>query len=158
MSASQVPAAMRAGATGRGRSPDALTSLRPVPDPVAGAAEETGPYDDAHRDEAEAGAAAVEAHPVERPFPDSGAPEPAGAPPALPTRRRQASLAAQLRDAPPAESAEPAHEPSAEEMRSIFGAFQRGLDRGRKGQPLDPASPADARRPRTTDEGTDDDA
>ncbi|MFF9769572.1 nitrate- and nitrite sensing domain-containing protein [Streptomyces sp. NPDC014636] len=56
--------------------------------------------------------------------------------PALPTRTRQASLAPELRDDPP-EPPEcgPGRELDAEEMRAIFGAFQRGLDRGRKGLP-----------------------
>ncbi|MCX4821715.1 nitrate- and nitrite sensing domain-containing protein [Streptomyces sp. NBC_01142] len=76
----------------------------------------------------------------------------------LPTRVRQASLAAPLRDTPPpaSEPQGPDREVSPEEMRSIFGAFQRGLDRGRRGDPVDPASQAP--RPRTNDEGTDDDA
>ncbi|MFD7611212.1 nitrate- and nitrite sensing domain-containing protein [Streptomyces sp. NPDC059828] len=72
---------------------------------------------------------------------------------ALPRRVRQASLAAPLRDAPggpdtgrePAGRA-PAKEVSAEEMRAIFGAFQRGLDRGRKDDP--------AGRETMSDEGT----
>ncbi|MGW7253097.1 nitrate- and nitrite sensing domain-containing protein [Streptomyces sp. NPDC054834] len=55
--------------------------------------------------------------------------------PALPTRVRQASLAAPLReDAPPREAPSP-READAEEMRAVFGAFQRGLDRGRRGLP-----------------------
>ncbi|MFI9244247.1 nitrate- and nitrite sensing domain-containing protein [Streptomyces sp. NPDC053086] len=56
--------------------------------------------------------------------------------PALPTRTRQASIAPELRDDPP-EPPEcgPGRELDAEEMRAIFGAFQRGLDRGRKGLP-----------------------
>ncbi|MGW1496609.1 sensor histidine kinase [Streptomyces sp. NPDC002402] len=91
--------------------------------------------------------------------------EPAPAPPAtagpplggLPTRVRQASLAAPLRETPPAAADGPEREVSPEEMRSIFGAFQAGLDRGRKGDSVGPASPSAARRPRTTDEGTDDD-
>ncbi|WP_327322252.1 nitrate- and nitrite sensing domain-containing protein [Streptomyces sp. NBC_01210] len=75
----------------------------------------------------------------------------------LPTRVRQASLAAPLRDAPSAAAEDPDREVSPEEMRSIFGAFQRGLDRGRKGDPAGPASPGAEPRSRTTDEGTDDD-
>ncbi|NUK83829.1 nitrate- and nitrite sensing domain-containing protein [Streptomyces lunaelactis] len=76
----------------------------------------------------------------------------------LPTRVRQASLAAPLRDAPPAAAEDADREVSPEEMRSIFGAFQRGLDRGREGDPAGPASPSSPPRTRTTDEGTDDDA
>ncbi|WP_328680243.1 ATP-binding protein [Streptomyces sp. NBC_00322] len=91
--------------------------------------------------------------------------EPEPAPPAtpgpplggLPTRVRQASLAAPLRETPPASADGPEREVSPDEMRSIFGAFQAGLDRGRKGDSVGPASPSAARRPRTTDEGTDDD-
>ncbi|MEU0396698.1 nitrate- and nitrite sensing domain-containing protein [Streptomyces sp. NPDC006208] len=78
-------------------------------------------------------------------------------PHALPTRVRQASLAAPLRDAPAAAESAPAREVSADEMRSIFGSFQRGLDRGRRGEPAGPAPASSTPRPRTTDEGTHDD-
>ncbi|WP_317442246.1 nitrate- and nitrite sensing domain-containing protein [Streptomyces collinus] len=61
-------------------------------------------------------------------------PEAPGAP-ALPTRTRQASLARELREEPPPRAAAPGREIDADEMRAIFGAFQRGLDRGRKGLP-----------------------
>ncbi|MEU2716429.1 nitrate- and nitrite sensing domain-containing protein [Streptomyces sp. NPDC007205] len=62
--------------------------------------------------------------------------------PALPTRIRQASLAPELREEPPAEeSTVRAPEVDAEEMRAIFGAFQRGLDRGRRGMPTTDAVP-----------------
>ncbi|MGW0556513.1 nitrate- and nitrite sensing domain-containing protein [Streptomyces sp. NPDC002926] len=84
-------------------------------------------------------------------------PEPAPQALGLPTRVRQASLAAPLRDAPSAAAEDSDREVSPEEMRSIFGSFQRGLDRGRKGDPAGPASPGAAPRPRTTDEGTHDD-
>ncbi|MER5464273.1 nitrate- and nitrite sensing domain-containing protein [Streptomyces sp. NPDC002668] len=84
-------------------------------------------------------------------------PEPAPQALGLPTRVRQASLAAPLRDAPSAAAEDSDREVSPEEMRSIFGSFQRGLDRGRKGDPAGPASPGAAPCPRTTDEGTDDD-
>ncbi|MFI2764195.1 nitrate- and nitrite sensing domain-containing protein [Streptomyces echinatus] len=57
----------------------------------------------------------------------------AGAP-ALPTRTRQKSLAPQLRDDPPERGT--GRELDAEEMRAVLGAFQRGLDRGRKGLPV----------------------
>ncbi|WP_260848797.1 ATP-binding protein [Streptomyces sp. SLBN-118] len=89
--------------------------------------------------------------------PDPAPPAAAGPPlGGLPTRVRQASLAAPLRESQPAPAGGPGREVSAEEMRSIFGAFQAGLDRGRKGDSLGP-SPGAAPRPRTTDEGTDDD-
>ncbi|MFE3641804.1 nitrate- and nitrite sensing domain-containing protein [Streptomyces sp. NPDC059169] len=78
------------------------------------------------------------------PSPDSGSR--AGA---LPTRVRQASLAAPLREEPvePAQD-RPSREVSPEEMRAIFGAFQRGLDRGRN------ADPEQAGGFRTNEEGT----
>ncbi|MEU8974156.1 ATP-binding protein [Streptomyces monashensis] len=58
-----------------------------------------------------------------------------GPAPTLPTRTRQASLAPELRDDPPAPADTAEREVDADEMRAIFGAFQRGLDRGRKGLP-----------------------
>ncbi|MEU8586099.1 ATP-binding protein [Streptomyces sp. NPDC048664] len=87
---------------------------------------------------------------------------PAPGAPALPVRVRQTSLAPELRtDArpgagPPARDS--AGEPSAEEMRDIFGAFQRGLDRGRKGVPTTTAPAERTGTPTertTTEEGTD---
>ncbi|KPI29286.1 putative sensor with HAMP domain containing protein [Actinobacteria bacterium OK074] len=99
-------------------------ALRPVPDlrPAAGRGQE------------KAGAEAEERQPggAEGPTSASG----------LPTRVRQASPAARLRAAPPRaprRSAEP--EPSAEEMRAVFGAFQRGLDKGRSDRIDAPGSP-----------------
>ncbi|MCS0604503.1 nitrate- and nitrite sensing domain-containing protein [Streptomyces sp. LP11] len=81
-------------------------------------------------------------------------PEPAA--PALPTRTRQASPAPRLREEPPRPEA-PAPEADAEEMRAIFGAFQRGLDRGRKGLPVPGTdAPTDLATPHPT-EGTDTD-
>ncbi|MBY8843216.1 ATP-binding protein [Streptomyces sp. SP2-10] len=79
--------------------------------------------------------------------------------PALPTRTRQASLAPELRDDPPARGTGAAREADAEEMRAIFGAFQRGLDRGRKGLPAQRDVPATGTDATTTpaDEGTDTD-
>ncbi|WP_330341202.1 sensor histidine kinase [Streptomyces sp. NBC_00557] len=56
-------------------------------------------------------------------------------PPALPTRVRQASLARELRDEPPARQSGAGTRLDAEEMRAVFGAFQRGLERGRRGLP-----------------------
>ncbi|MCX4510290.1 ATP-binding protein [Streptomyces sp. NBC_01619] len=78
---------------------------------------------------------------------DSGGPGAGARPRVLPTRIRQASLAAPLRDGP-TEPEGPEREVGAEEMRAIFGAFQRGLDRGRKAGP--------AGRESTNDEGTGD--
>ncbi|WP_250403437.1 hypothetical protein, partial [Streptomyces cellostaticus] len=54
-----------------------------------------------------------------------------------------------------------AREADAEEMRAIFGAFQRGLDRGRRGLPTAAAPEAATREPDAphthADEGTDTD-
>ncbi|MFE1751955.1 nitrate- and nitrite sensing domain-containing protein [Streptomyces anandii] len=77
----------------------------------------------------------------------TGAPAPteAGvrAAPALPTRVRQRSLAPELRAGGDvsAPGGPAPREVSAEEMRDVFGAFQRGLDRGRRGVPTAPAQP-----------------
>ncbi|MCW7941096.1 histidine kinase [Streptomyces hygroscopicus] len=54
---------------------------------------------------------------------------------ALPTRVRQTSLAPGLRDESPADDGAAGREVSADEMRAVFGAFQRGIDRGRRGIP-----------------------
>ncbi|MEU1341510.1 nitrate- and nitrite sensing domain-containing protein [Streptomyces sp. NPDC005827] len=61
-----------------------------------------------------------------------------GATPPLPTRTRQASLAPELRTGrAPGET----RDLDADEMRAVFGAFQRGLDRGRRGLPAGPEEP-----------------
>ncbi|MGV4983482.1 nitrate- and nitrite sensing domain-containing protein [Streptomyces sp. NRAIS4] len=89
--------------------------------------------------------------------------EPPASPPALPSRIRQASLVRELRDEPPPRDTAPEREIDAEEMRAIFGAFQRGLDRGRRGVPTPPeaaarSAGADADSVTThADEGTDTD-
>ncbi|MFG3204364.1 nitrate- and nitrite sensing domain-containing protein [Streptomyces sp. NPDC048192] len=57
-------------------------------------------------------------------------------PPALPTRVRQASLTRELRDEPPARESGAGTRLDPEEMRAVFGAFQRGLERGRQGLPV----------------------
>ncbi|MFJ6835316.1 nitrate- and nitrite sensing domain-containing protein [Streptomyces sp. NPDC091209] len=82
-------------------------------------------------------------------------------PPELPTRVRQRALAPELRTAGPVPDETPEREVTAEEMRAVFGAFQRGLDRGRKGLPTQPgtsgsrsAQPGPAQRT-DTEEGTD---
>ncbi|MFD5429882.1 nitrate- and nitrite sensing domain-containing protein [Streptomyces sp. NPDC127084] len=93
----------------------------------------------------ESGVPSTEA--VEAPVPAGPDGGDATGPRPLPRRVRQASLAAPLRDTPGDDARrEPAKEVSAEEMRAIFGAFQRGLDRGRKGDP--------AGRESMSDEGT----
>ncbi|MGW5103746.1 nitrate- and nitrite sensing domain-containing protein [Streptomyces sp. NPDC004100] len=71
--------------------------------------------------------------------------------PALPTRVRQASLARELREEPPPETPDTAADP--EEMRAIFGAFQRGRDLGRQDSetPTEPGAPAPAPRPAPRD-------
>ncbi|MEW2621855.1 nitrate- and nitrite sensing domain-containing protein [Streptomyces sp. NPDC048106] len=74
----------------------------------------------------------------------------------LPTRVRQASLVPGLRDEPqPGEK--PRRQVDAEEMRAIFGAFQRGLDQGRKGMPTRSGAPGDDTVTTHADEGTDTD-
>ncbi|MFJ8036311.1 nitrate- and nitrite sensing domain-containing protein [Streptomyces sp. NPDC096032] len=102
----------------------------------------------------------------ESPGPESPAREPAAATPALPSlpsRTRQAALAPELRDDPAGPGAAPERALDPEEMRAIFGAFQRGLDRGRKGlpatgEPVADGTPARAADPTThADEGTDTD-
>ncbi|MEU6367608.1 ATP-binding protein [Streptomyces sp. NPDC046931] len=78
--------------------------------------------------------------------------------PALPTRVRQTSLAPGLRTGAPDPDEAPVREVSAEEVRAIFGAYQRGLDRGRKGIPTEPGPAGRTETPteRTdTEEGTD---
>jgi len=79
-------------------------------------------------------------------------PESAPAPPTLPTRVRQISLAPELRTEGPSADGTPEREVTAEEMRAVFGAFQRGLDRGRKGLPTDPGRTV---RRSDTEKGTD---
>ncbi|MFE2579528.1 nitrate- and nitrite sensing domain-containing protein [Streptomyces sp. NPDC059378] len=80
----------------------------------------------------------------------------------LPTRVRQAALAPELRQEPPrAPAGASGREVSAEDMRAIFGSFQRGLDRGRRGVepgPGDapaPGEPTGAGHSRTADGPTD---
>ncbi|MGW1725281.1 sensor histidine kinase [Streptomyces sp. NPDC002306] len=93
--------------------------------------------------------------------PAAGEPDGAEAAPpasALPTRVRQAALAAELRrEAPSAPGGAPEREVSPEDMRAIFGAFQRGLDRGRRGAESGtghPGTPTDTpTEPTGTDEG-----
>ncbi|KAB1150785.1 sensor histidine kinase [Streptomyces luteolifulvus] len=65
--------------------------------------------------------------------------------PALPTRVRQASIAPALRADAPVAAEQAEREITPDEMRAVFGAFQRGLDRGRKGLPArtGPAQPTD---------------
>ncbi|MEU3795225.1 nitrate- and nitrite sensing domain-containing protein [Streptomyces fructofermentans] len=87
--------------------------------------------------------------------PPEDAPEPG--PPLLPTRVRQTALAPELRTAGPVADEPSEREVTPEEMRAVFGAFQRGLDRGRKGLPTHPADPArpDSAQRTDTEEGTD---
>ncbi|MET8095975.1 nitrate- and nitrite sensing domain-containing protein [Streptomyces sp. NPDC005236] len=66
--------------------------------------------------------------------PESAAPEA----PVLPTRVRQRALAPELRAAAPVADETPERAITPEEMRAVFGAFQRGLTRGRKGLPTQP--------------------
>ncbi|MET9409299.1 nitrate- and nitrite sensing domain-containing protein [Streptomyces sp. NPDC002935] len=73
---------------------------------------------------------------------------PVPGPPVLPTRVRQRALAPELRTAGPVADDTPEREVTAEEMRAVFGAFQRGLDRGRKGLPTQPGT-SESGRPRS---------
>ncbi|MEU6576460.1 sensor histidine kinase [Streptomyces sp. NPDC046805] len=123
------------------RSDEQAADLTPDPTPEHGAAEA----------EAEAEAAAESrGAPI--------APSPSAGPPALPTRVRQASLVAELSDEAAAADATPSREVRADEMRAIFGSFQRGLDRGRKGLPREDQGTRTAGRSSDeradTDEGT----
>ncbi|MGW4197304.1 sensor histidine kinase [Streptomyces sp. NPDC005004] len=97
------------------------------------------------------GVSALPAGPrVSPPRPPDARRVPSGAP-ALPTRVRQASLARELREEPPPKTPDTAADP--EEMRAIFGAFQRGRDLGRQGSetPTEPGAPAPAPRPAPRD-------
>ncbi|MFF4541429.1 nitrate- and nitrite sensing domain-containing protein [Streptomyces aureus] len=97
----------------------------------------------------------------------TGVPEsdPAPEPPVLPTRVRQRALAPQLRDPAPAAGGTPEREITPEEMRAVFGSYQRGLDRGRRGLPSGPETggtgsgradaPADPAQRTDIEEGTD---
>ncbi|WP_328666848.1 sensor histidine kinase [Streptomyces sp. NBC_00328] len=82
-------------------------------------------------------------------------------PPVLPTRVRQRALAPELRTAAPVADETPEREITPEEMRAVFGAFQRGLDRGRKGLPAEPdtggpgSAPSGPAQRTDTEEGTD---
>ncbi|QNT96571.1 Nitrate and nitrite sensing [Streptomyces griseofuscus] len=89
--------------------------------------------------------------------PETGAPDASTVVPALPTRVRQASLARQLRDEPQEQAEGGRREVDAEEMRAIFGAFQRGLDQGRKGMPARPGATEGDTVNTHVDEGTDTD-
>ncbi|MEU6669950.1 nitrate- and nitrite sensing domain-containing protein [Streptomyces sp. NPDC046727] len=86
-----------------------------------------------------AGPAPAPTHPEPRPTPGAsrdGAPAlPTSTAPALPTRTRQASLVPELREEPVSRGGGGGREVDPEEMRAIFGAFQRGLERGRQGLP-----------------------
>ncbi|MFF8405152.1 nitrate- and nitrite sensing domain-containing protein [Streptomyces sp. NPDC015684] len=130
------------------------------PDPAPLARESPGPVPAAPESPAQESPGPVPA------APESPAREPAAAMPALPSlpsRTRQAALAPELRDDPAGPGAAPERALDPEEMRAIFGAFQRGLDRGRKGlpatgEPVADGTPARAADPTThADEGTDTD-
>ncbi|MET9062427.1 nitrate- and nitrite sensing domain-containing protein [Streptomyces antibioticus] len=135
----RVPAPRVAGsgpaepAADHDRAPGPLPDGVRADDPAAGHDRVRGP----------AGAAGAEAFAkspgAAGPAAPEGAAESPGsaAPPAsaLPRRVRQASLAAPLRDEPPARDTAPEREVDAEEMRAVFGSFQRGLERGRQGLP-----------------------
>ncbi|MFF4836803.1 nitrate- and nitrite sensing domain-containing protein [Streptomyces sp. NPDC001315] len=124
----------------------------PEPAPAEQACPESG-----RREPARGESAPAEVTPPE-PTPTQAAP-PAFA---LPTRVRQAALAAELRrEGRATPDGPPEREVSAEDMRAIFGAFQRGLDRGRRGVELGPAHPhtrserTDSEHPRARSERND---
>ncbi|WP_078943282.1 sensor histidine kinase [Streptomyces aureus] len=91
--------------------------------------------------------------------------DPAPEPPVLPTRVRQRALAPELRDPAPAAGGTPEREITPEEMRAVFGSYQRGLDRGRRGLPSGPETggtgsgradaPTDPAQRTDIEEGTD---
>ncbi|MET8027370.1 nitrate- and nitrite sensing domain-containing protein [Streptomyces avermitilis] len=97
---------------------------------------------------------------LRRPTADTG---PVPGAPALPTRTRQSSLAPGLRTEGPTADETPERAVTPEEVRAVFGAFQRGLDRGRKGIPAQagpeertgPQKRTDTAEPTDTEEGTD---
>ncbi|MFJ4524301.1 nitrate- and nitrite sensing domain-containing protein [Streptomyces sp. NPDC088810] len=163
-SATQGPAESRsagAAAVEPGTASDAPAGPRPKTpagpqpagsDPAAGAEPRfAGDAGEADRSQTEPGAL---------PAPSASAtPTPTAHPaPALPTRTRQASLVAELREEPVRGAGAVGREVGAEEMRAIFGAFQRGLDRGRKGLPLSRDTQDDVETAtHPADEGTDTD-
>ncbi|MBX9389843.1 nitrate- and nitrite sensing domain-containing protein [Streptomonospora nanhaiensis] len=116
---------------GTRRRPEAVTeggAPAPLPGPAGG--------------EHPADLAATEPVPV-APAAAGPGPEHPGERPALPKRRRQASLAPQLRQAPTAaDHPAAADERSPEEIRRIMSAFQAGTLRGRADDDRDPV-PAD---------------
>lgn len=60
----------------------------------------------------------------------------------------------ELRDEPRPPEEPARREVDADEMRAIFGAFQRGLDQGRKGIPARPGTTRDDTVTTHADEGT----
>ncbi|MYR03579.1 hypothetical protein GTX23_34595 [Streptomyces sp. SID6139] len=60
-----------------------------------------------------------------------------------------------MRDEPQEQAEGGRREVDAEEMRAIFGAFQRGLDQGRKGMPARPGATEGDTVNIHVDEGTD---
>ncbi|MFJ3808301.1 nitrate- and nitrite sensing domain-containing protein [Streptomyces sp. NPDC090073] len=145
--------------------PDPAPLAQESPGPVPAAQGSPGPVPAAQGSPGPVPAARESPGPVPA-APESPAREPAAAMPALPSlpsRTRQAALAPELRDDPAGPGAAPERALDPEEMRAIFGAFQRGLDRGRKGlpatgEPVADGTPARAADPTThADEGTDTD-
>ncbi|EST21304.1 sensor histidine kinase [Streptomyces roseochromogenus] len=113
-----------------------------VPEPTAPGQREQGAV--VHELPSRRRSAAPSPTPGPAAVPDSPTP-----PPLLPTRTRQASLVPELRDEPPPRENRAGPEVDAEEMRAIFGAFQRGLDRGRRGLPAtDTTKPTEPQFPR----------
>ncbi|MFJ1973469.1 nitrate- and nitrite sensing domain-containing protein [Streptomyces sp. NPDC087903] len=77
--------------------------------------------------------------------------------PALPTRVRQSSFAAVRRTEGPSADEPPERDLTPEEVRAVFGAFQRGIERGRRGLPAHPDAPSGTAPAQQTDteDGTD---
>ncbi|MFP3990033.1 nitrate- and nitrite sensing domain-containing protein [Streptomyces sp. E11-3] len=122
-------------------------------EPVTG----TGPVAEEREEPVREALPAARKSASEAAVPEASVPEAGTSVRKLPRRVRQASLAAPLRDEPVEQDRPPAREVTADEMRTIFGSFQRGLDRGRQGDPVGPPPAIPAQSPRTTEEGTDDD-
>lgn len=131
-----APGLSTTGRSGAGADVAGVPSGKPAGDP-----QDAGPLPTRRRPVGrtadESGAARGPELPAGRETAPASAPDPEAAP-SLPTRVRQASLAPELRDDPAERDTAPEREIDADEMRAIFGAFQRGLDRGRKGLPHAP--------------------
>ncbi|MFF8992175.1 nitrate- and nitrite sensing domain-containing protein [Streptomyces sp. NPDC014983] len=163
------PGSRESGATWNGApTPEARPAGRPAAqESGAGWRTPSEPPPTRRRESPESGTAPEPTPPAPAAVP--GASPPPGAPsraasepppaagsaaPTLPTRVRQASLVPELRDEPRPPEEPARREVDADEMRAIFGAFQRGLDQGRKGIPARPGTTRDDTVTTHADEGT----